>query len=266
MKRYIAAMTVAVLLSACQQENAQTADKADKKESKEQKTLIADKDKIAYAVGVNMAESIVQINKQYKAVEMDAEVVKQGFMAKLEGNAALSDEEVGQQLQIFQQKMREAQQQKMQEDQAKKQEELEAKKGENAAYFAKLDETGEYQKTESGLYYKVLQEAKPGAKKPSETDSVKVSYAGTFTDGKEFDSNKEFHFSLRGGVIQGWLEGVKLMPVGSKYQFVIPPELGYGNTQRGPIPAGSILLFDVELLEIIDPEEKPAKEEKQAEK
>ena len=172
---------------------------------------------------------------------------KRGFLDSLEGNAAITTEEVEQQRQIFQQKLRFAQQQKVEEAQAK----LAA---ENKVYFEGLEGKG-FQKTESGLYYKELSPAKENAAKPSESDSVKVHYTGTFIDGKQFDSSvgkDPFQFSLKGGVIDGWLEGVKLMSVGSKYQFVIPSDLAYGPRGRPGIPGGATLLFDIELIEIIE--------------
>jgi FKBP-type peptidyl-prolyl cis-trans isomerase len=84
---------------------------------------------------------------------------------------------------------------------------------------------------------------------------VKVNYSGFFTDGKMFDSSHEngapIQFVLgKGQVIKGWDEGLALMRAGEKAQFIIPPALGYGAVARGPIPANSTLIFDVELISI----------------
>ena len=107
--------------------------------------------------------------------------------------------------------------------------------------------------TESGLQYEVIEEG--NGEKPSAPDSVKVNYRGTLIDGTEFDSSYEreepFIFSLEGGVIQGWLEGIPLMSVGSHYRFYIPSNLAYGDRGTPGIPPNSTLIFDVELLEII---------------
>ncbi len=86
---------------------------------------------------------------------------------------------------------------------------------------------------------------------------VTVHYTGTFTNGTKFDSSVDrgmpFSFLLGAGqVIKGWDEGVQGMKVGGKRKLVIPPSLGYGSINRGPIPANSTLVFEVELLDIKD--------------
>lgn len=105
--------------------------------------------------------------------------------------------------------------------------------------------------TESGLQYEVIKMGK-GAK-PTATDKVKVHYHGTLTDGTVFDSSVDrgepITFALN-QVIPGWTEGVQLMPVGSKFRFYVPQELGYGARQAGSIPPYSTLIFEVELLGI----------------
>ena len=105
--------------------------------------------------------------------------------------------------------------------------------------------------TESGLQYEVLHMGK--GPKPSATDRVKVHYHGTLIDGTVFDSSVERGEPIVFGldqVIAGWTEGVQLMPVGSKFRFYIPQELGYGERAAGSIPPYSTLIFDVELLGI----------------
>lgn len=84
---------------------------------------------------------------------------------------------------------------------------------------------------------------------------VVVHYTGTLTNGEKFDSSKDrgtpFTFNLGAGqVIQGWDQGVAGMKVGGVRKLTIPPELGYGSRQVGPIPANSTLLFEVELLDV----------------
>jgi FKBP-type peptidyl-prolyl cis-trans isomerase len=128
-----------------------------------------------------------------------------------------------------------------------------------------LDENGErpgVHGVPSGLQYEVLTEA--GGVKPGETDIVRVHYEGTLIDGTVFDSSIERGEPVElplDRVIPGWSEGLRLMSVGSKYRLYIPSELAYGPQGAGQIiPPYSTLIFTVELLEILKPEE-PQEEE-----
>lgn len=110
------------------------------------------------------------------------------------------------------------------------------------------------QVTASGLQYKVVKAG--NGVKPTSSDNVKVHYVGTTIDGTEFDSsvkrNQPFDFNLAGGVIQGWIEGVQLMDVGSKYIFYIPYNLAYGAEGKpGAIDPFATLIFEIELLDIV---------------
>lgn len=105
--------------------------------------------------------------------------------------------------------------------------------------------------TPSGLQYEVIKMGK--GKKPVATDNVKVHYHGTLTNGTVFDSSVDRNEPITFGltqVIAGWTEGLQLMPVGSKFKFYIPQQLGYGSQQAGSIPPYSTLIFEVELLGI----------------
>jgi FKBP-type peptidyl-prolyl cis-trans isomerase FkpA len=107
-------------------------------------------------------------------------------------------------------------------------------------------------KTESGLVYRELRAG--SGPSPKATDTVKVNYRGTLTDGTEFDSsykrNEPISFPLR-GVIPCWTEGVQRMKVGGKSQLVCPAALAYGDAGSPPtIPGGATLIFEVELLGI----------------
>ncbi len=103
----------------------------------------------------------------------------------------------------------------------------------------------------SGLQYKILVEGK-GAK-PSATDTVTVNYAGTFIDGREFDSSykrgQPASFPVN-RVIAGWTEALQLMPVGSTWMLYIPSDLAYGPMGSPPIGPNKTLVFKVELLGI----------------
>lgn len=106
--------------------------------------------------------------------------------------------------------------------------------------------------TDSGMQYKVLTKG-TGTEHPTAYSKVVVHYHGTLIDGTVFDSSVERGEPLSFGlnqVIRGWTEGVQLMVVGEKTRFFIPAKLAYGNSATGKISAGSLLIFDVELLEI----------------
>lgn len=104
----------------------------------------------------------------------------------------------------------------------------------------------------SGLQYEVLVSGE-GAK-PSREDTVRTHYHGTLVDGTVFDSSYErgqpAEFPV-GGVIAGWVEALQLMNAGSKWRLHVPSELAYGGQAVGSIPPHSVLVFDVELLEIL---------------
>jgi FKBP-type peptidyl-prolyl cis-trans isomerase FkpA len=105
--------------------------------------------------------------------------------------------------------------------------------------------------TASGLQYKVINAGSGDAPKPG--DEVTVNYRGTLLDGTEFDSSykrgQPATFQVN-RVIPGWTEALQLMKPGAKYQLFIPPQLAYDLRSPPPIPAGSMLLFDVELLSV----------------
>lgn len=121
-----------------------------------------------------------------------------------------------------------------------------------------LEETAKkkgVQKTESGLYYEIIEEGDMNSKAFSDKDTVVVNYVGKTTDGKEFDSSfdrgepAEFPLNM---VIKGWTEGMQLVGKGGKIKLYIPSELGYGS--RGQL-GNQVLIFDVDLLDV-----KPAAE------
>ena len=106
--------------------------------------------------------------------------------------------------------------------------------------------------TESGLQYEIITEGT--GPKPSQSDMVVTHYHGTLTDGTVFDSSVDrgepAQFPVN-GVIQGWIEALQLMPVGSKWRLTIPSHLAYGDQGSAPvIEPGATLVFDIDLIEI----------------
>ncbi len=123
---------------------------------------------------------------------------------------------------------------------------------EGEKFLADNKKREDVQETASGLQYEVI--TMGTGPKPGAEEVVKVHYTGTLTDGTKFDSSVDRGEPAVFGVnqvIKGWQEGIQLMPVGSKFKFYIPYELGYGEQGTGPIPPYSTLLFEVELLEIV---------------
>jgi FKBP-type peptidyl-prolyl cis-trans isomerase len=105
------------------------------------------------------------------------------------------------------------------------------------------------EKTASGLYYII---DNPGqGERPSANSTVRVSYKGYFTDGAIFDQSNAsgISFGLQ-QVIQGWTEGIQLYKEGGSGKLLIPSRLGYGPKDNRSIPGGSVLIFDITLLEV----------------
>lgn len=133
-------------------------------------------------------------------------------------------------------------------------EESETNKKKGLAFMNNIKKEEGVQTTESGLAYKVLQQG--NGEKPSEGDILKVKYTGKTVDGEVFDSTDKnnggeaIDMPLRAnGLIQGWVEGMKMMSKGSKYTFYVPADLGYGERGSGKIKPGETLIFDIELID-----------------
>jgi FKBP-type peptidyl-prolyl cis-trans isomerase FklB len=136
--------------------------------------------------------------------------------------------------------------------QAEQQAKAEAAAGEGKAYLAENAKRAEITTTASGLQYEVLSTGE--GTKPAGDSTVRVHYHGTLTDGTVFDSSynrgEPAEFPVN-GVIAGWTEALQLMPAGSKWRVHVPSELAYGAQGVGSIPPHSVLVFDVELLEVL---------------
>lgn len=179
--------------------------------------------------------------------ELDVPVFMRGLRdAAGGGKLAMSTEQVQQVLSAFGERVRERARQEAEALASKN-------KAEGATFLAQNRGQKGVFATASGLQYMVLRQGSGPRPKPS--DTVRVNYEGRLLDGTVFDSSYErgepVEFPLS-GVIPGWTEGLGLMPVGAKYRFWIPAELGYGatGTPGGPIGPNATLVFDVELLAI----------------
>ncbi|MBP6626459.1 MAG: FKBP-type peptidyl-prolyl cis-trans isomerase [Arenimonas sp.] len=192
-------------------------------------------------IGMDMAKSLDPI-KDTLDVDVMADAMRTTFAG---GKSKLTDEQSAKIQEAFTAKL----QAKQEAEQAAK---AEKGKEEGAAFLAANKGKPGVKVTESGLQYLVVR-AGTGAV-PTAADTVRVHYKGTLLDGTVFDSSYERGQPAEFGlaqVIPGWSEGVALMPVGSKYTFWIPAELGYGETGTGPIPPNAMLTFEVELMEIV---------------
>lgn len=263
-KKLVILISMVGALSACQpgdEKDQKKAVEADQAVSSPE--TIKEEDKMGYALGAKMATFIRKDIDSNELLNITKESVSKGFIDGLSGETALTEQEIAAQFTVFQQKMQAVQQQKAAVQQK---EQIELDKVGIATGDAFLAENGKKEgvkTTESGLQYLVLTAAKEGAAKPAATDTVEVHYTGSLIDGTVFDSSVERGESISfplNRVIKGWTEGLQLMGVGSKYHFVIPWQLAYGEAGRpGSIPRNAVLQFEVELLAINPVAEKEAK-------
>jgi FKBP-type peptidyl-prolyl cis-trans isomerase FklB len=203
---------------------------------------VTDKDKQSYAVGINVGKSL-----RRDQLDVEPKFVYQGIQDALaDGKLQLTDDQIRTIMTNLQTQMR----QKMEE---KRLAETEGNKKEGAAFLAANATKPGVVTLPSGLQYKILT---PGSgPKPTASDSVVCNYRGSLLDHTEFDSSykrgQPATFPV-GGVIKGWTEALQLMPVGSKWELFIPPDLAYGDRGQGPIGPNSTLIFEVELVSIKD--------------
>jgi len=179
-------------------------------------------------------------------VPMDVDAFSAGLRDAIEGaEPRLSQEEISAEMQAYQEKA-------VAEQQAAQAALAESNLAAATAFLAENAAKEGVTVTDSGLQYEVI-EAGDGPK-PGPDDTVEVHYSGTLVDGTEFDSSYKRGEPVTFGVnqvIPGWTEALQLMPVGSKYRLVIPPELGYGAGGAGQaIGPNAALVFEVELLSI----------------
>jgi FKBP-type peptidyl-prolyl cis-trans isomerase FklB len=187
-------------------------------------SLKTEKAKTSYAMGVYYGNTVKSIG-----MEVDADALTKGLKDVLAGNTtSLTPAEMNTILQALSAKVQA-------EQEAKRKEQEAAYKEESLKDNLKEGTAGK------GLI-------------PKPTDHVRVSYRGTFLDGKQFDATRpgdSFPCSLEGGVIDGWIDALKIMPVGSKWKVFIPPSLAYHAEGRpGAIPANATLVFEMELVSI----------------
>ncbi len=205
--------------------------------------LKTEMDSVSYAIGADIGGNF----KRNQLSDINADALRDGLRDGLDSSLAMDEATLQAVIQAYMQKKQEA---LLAEEQLKAEENL----AKGQAFLATNGKRKEVTTTPSGLQYEVI---KAGAgPKPVATDRVKVHYVGTLLDGEEFDSSvrrgEPAVFGL-GQVIEGWVEALELMPVGSKYKVYVPSALGYGPSPGpgGRIPGNSVLVFELELLEIV---------------
>lgn len=246
MKKYIL-LTVIVMLAAAVSSQAYAQKKEKKKKGKtevvaapavEKPLFASNKDTISYIIGADIAHSFAK-----NELDLNKELVFKGFSdAQDKKDTIFSQEEIGAIMMAWQQEMSTKKAALAEAEMAKN-----VKVGQDYLTANKTKEGVIV--LPSGLQYKVL---KTGTgESPDDNDVVKVHYTGTLIDGTVFDSSRErgepIEFPVN-GVIAGWTEALKLMKPGSQLMLFIPADLAYGDKKTGPIPEGSTLIFDVELL------------------
>jgi FKBP-type peptidyl-prolyl cis-trans isomerase FklB len=194
------------------------------------------KDKASYAIGIDIG-----MNFKKQNMDLNPDAMAAGAKDALNGKPQVSPNEVREIMTQWQKELGEKQKVMATKNQA-----------DGEKYLAENKKKEGVKTTGSGLQYKSLKEGT--GSQPKGADTVTVNYRGTLIDGTEFDSSykrgEPATFPLN-GVIKGWTEGLQLMKKGSKYQFVIPPNLAYGERAvGGDIGPNSTLIFEVELLDI----------------
>ncbi len=231
--KFLAVIIIITILSSCNNQNVS------------KKELKSDIDTVSYVIGLDMAFKLKQ-----NFSEVDEDLFMQGFMNGIDSTDILIENNKieGIVRDFFQKKQFEQQEKKVEEEFADV-------KNEGVEFLEVNSSKESVQTTESGLQYIVLKEG--SGDKPTADSKVKVHYHGTSIDGTVFDSSvdrgepSEFFANQ---VIKGWTEGLQLMKVGSKFKFFVPQELAYGAFPRqgGPIKPFETLIFEVELLDIIE--------------
>ena len=199
-------------------------------------------DSVSYALGVNVSQSF----KQQGVEGLKGSLIGLGFSEITSGNARMNETEALDILKSFGEK-----QQAVAAEKSKI--EFAANIEEGEKFLAENGKRPEVTTLPSGLQYEIIKEGKGAI--PTMMNTVSTHYHGTLINGTVFDSSidrgEPIEFPV-GGVISGWTEALKLMPVGSKWKLYIPYNLAYGERGSGKdIGPYSTLIFDIELLDIV---------------
>jgi FKBP-type peptidyl-prolyl cis-trans isomerase FklB len=199
---------------------------------------------VSYALGRNFAMQL-----QEGGVDCDLEFLTAGINDALSNaQPKWTEQQLNSAMQRFVREMQQKAATKMQAEAEKNQKEADA-------FLAENGKKQDVQTTPSGLQYRVLKAG--NGPSPTLSDTVRCTYRGTLLNGTEFDSSARHggpvEFPVT-GVIPGWTEALQKMKIGDKWQLFIPPKLAYEMNPPGrPIEANSLLVFEMELVEILKP-------------
>lgn len=212
--------------------------------AQEAQVLKTQKDKVSYSFGADVVR-----NFKRQGIEVDADLFLRGIRDALSGgNLLMTDDEIRKTIVTFQAEMK----QKRNKAKATYAKDAEQNRKEGEKFLAENKMKEGIVTLPSGLQYKIIKSG--DGRKPADLDRVEVNYRGTLIDGTEFDSSYRTGHPVTlnvSGVVAGWREALKLMPVGSKWQLFIPPQLAYGERGASPqIGPNTALIFEVELLAI----------------
>jgi FKBP-type peptidyl-prolyl cis-trans isomerase len=231
----VAALSSLLLSLACAGDGAPSGESA---------ALETNDQKAAYGIGMNMGTQLRAANDR-----LDRSAFMRGFEDGMQGaESQVPEPEIQAALMEFGSQLEAA-------ENAARVAEGEENLAAGAAYLEQNRAKPGVTTTASGLQYEVLRAG--DGERPSAESVVRIHYRGTLIDGTEFDSSygrgEPAEFPLN-GVIAGFSEALQLMPVGSQWRIVIPSDIGYGPDGSGPIGPNSTLIFEIELLEIVDAE------------
>ncbi len=213
-----------------------------KNTGKDKQVLLTSMDSVSYLIGAEIGSSFLNNH-----IDISKDALLRGITDAMQSADTIISEETKEQVMTaFQARLQMADMERREKISAENRQEQEA--------FLKINKNnpGVFE-TESGLQYRII--VLGTGEKPSSADTVRVHYEGRFVNGEVFDASRRHsenpvEFPLN-RVISGWIEAVQLMPVGSTFELYIPADLGYGERGNERIPPAKMLVFTVELIDIV---------------
>ena len=243
------ALALSALLSASTVSFAQNEQQGNLPAPQQESPFKTHQERYSYCIGLDVAQ-----NLQNQALNLDLRAFVAGLKTIfMKEDPLMSPEEIRSTMEQFGGEM----QQRQDAELAEMKKRAAENKAAAEAFLATNKAREEVTTTASGLQYEVVERG--NGKTPTQEDVVTVHYTGKLEDGTTFDTSREPR--VEGGpvepaqfgvtqVIPGWTEALQLMREGDKFRLYIHPDLAYGDADSGPIPAGSLLIFDVELLKV----------------